>query len=189
MTVDYLCCLERAPARAAGIAPATATLVATFAAAAHVHAGPAAAEATSGIGLAATGWCRRTATLAAGAATATAGTAARAPAALATAGTAATAVATLAGAGARRPTSRALRPDDALVAVQHHGLDAARYEGMRYLHVNLAADEFLDILEVSALFVFNERKRGAERAGPAGAANPVHVGFGLVGDFVVDDVG
>ena len=56
-------------------------------------------------------------------------------------------------------------------------------------HVNLTGDELLDVLQVSALLVFDEGKRGAEGAGPAGAADAVHVGFGLVGNFVVDDVG
>ena len=46
----------------------------------------------------------------------------------------------------------------------------------------------LDELEHAALARRDEEDRAALAAGPAGAADTVHIGFGVVGDVVVDDV-
>ena len=54
---------------------------------------------------------------------------------------------------------------------------------------NGAADQALDGSKVRHLFTIAERDGGAGCAGSAGAADAVDVGFRLVGQVVVDDVG
>jgi len=57
------------------------------------------------------------------------------------------------------------------------------------IYVKLLANKLLNVLQIGALFVFYKCKRSAESTRPARAPNAVHISLGLVGHFVVDDVG
>ena len=87
----------------------------------------------------------------------------------------------------RRPRSVGERLGDRVVEPGQPG-DVDVLDG-RQLHLGQRlAGGLLDGLEQVALARGDERDRVAAAAGPAGAADAVHVGLGVGGDVVVDDV-
>ena len=68
-----------------------------------------------------------------------------------------------------------------------HGFVRLR-KGMVVDYFDLFADQSFNVPDVGIFFGFAEGNGDAFFSGPARPANPVHVGFGYIRDFVIDDV-
>src|SRR5574343_414654 len=62
-------------------------------------------------------------------------------------------------------------------------------EAFDHAALQAALDQLLNILQLGALIVTNQRNRLTFHASPASAADAVHVVFRYVGQFIVDNIG